>query len=106
MSLLLTAWNPASSLPLPPSLRRSCLRQRTTTERTLFTYVFSALKARSTIIDVAAKARAVLRSAVAAAGMVHKGNSYMIFQAICTYGPRRRPRRVLRLHNPGSGVDF
>eukprot|EP00955_Chlamydomonas_euryale_P083322 363838-Chlamydomonas_euryale.AAC.2 len=29
--------------------------------------------------------------------LVHKGNGYMIFRAICTGGPRRTPRRVLRL---------
>eukprot|EP00955_Chlamydomonas_euryale_P061583 358088-Chlamydomonas_euryale.AAC.1 len=61
-------------------------------------YAFFALKAKSIIINMAVKARAVLRSAVAAAETVHKGNAYM-FQAICTNGPRRRPRRVLRLHN-------
>eukprot|EP00955_Chlamydomonas_euryale_P000772 8863-Chlamydomonas_euryale.AAC.5 len=44
------------------------------------------------------KLEAVLRSAVAAAGTVHNGNAYIIFRAICTGGPRRRPRRVLRLH--------
>eukprot|EP00955_Chlamydomonas_euryale_P091302 364612-Chlamydomonas_euryale.AAC.28 len=96
---LLTAWTPASSLSLPPRLRCSCLLQRTKLQSRTnpFHDAFSALKARSIIIDVAAKASAVLRSAVAAAKTVHGGNAYMIFRAICTGGPRRRPRQVLRL---------
>eukprot|EP00955_Chlamydomonas_euryale_P111626 366081-Chlamydomonas_euryale.AAC.2 len=96
-SLLLTAWTPACCCRCHLAcdvLARFC-GQWYKAERTLFTYAFSAVKARSIVIDVAAKSRAVLRSAVAAAETVHKGNAYMIFQAICTGGPRRRPRRVL-----------
>eukprot|EP00955_Chlamydomonas_euryale_P117173 366458-Chlamydomonas_euryale.AAC.28 len=53
--------------------------QRCRAGQTLFTYAFPALKARSMIVDVAAKARAVLRSAVAAADTVHKENAYTGF---------------------------
>eukprot|EP00955_Chlamydomonas_euryale_P103480 365494-Chlamydomonas_euryale.AAC.12 len=91
MSSLLTAWAPASLLLLPPRDVLACFSgQRYRAERTLFTHAFSALKARSIIIDVAAKASAILRSAVAAAETVHEGNAYMIFRAICIGGPRRQ----------------
>eukprot|EP00955_Chlamydomonas_euryale_P056452 356427-Chlamydomonas_euryale.AAC.1 len=50
------------------------------------------------MIDVAAKPSAVLRSAVAVAETVDKGNAHMIFRATCIAGPRRRPRWVMQLH--------
>eukprot|EP00955_Chlamydomonas_euryale_P072957 361578-Chlamydomonas_euryale.AAC.5 len=50
-----------------------------------------SFKARSIIIDVSAKASAVLRSAVAAADTVHKGNAHVIFRAACIAGPAEGP---------------
>eukprot|EP00955_Chlamydomonas_euryale_P048528 354004-Chlamydomonas_euryale.AAC.4 len=92
-SSLLTAWAPAYRCRCYFAcdvLARFC-GQWYRAKQTIFTYAFSALKAVSIIMDVAAKARAVLQSAVAAAETVHEGNAYMIFQAICTAGPAEGP---------------